>query len=141
MSTQLLSSQNISTSSKHFSLLLFVLCRRKNSGMMDLFRERSSQKLKPVIQRNKKADRVKGERDSPARKTVLLFFMFHPSGSHYFPPLSPSRQRAALSPARTTVLLPSTEQRSSPQKHCGFAGFRAENRWSISSLVWLKEAG
>lgn len=69
------------------SLLLFVLCRRKISWMMDLFRERSDQKLKPVIQRNKRADRAKGGRGSPVRKTELLLFMFHPSGSHYFPRL------------------------------------------------------
>ena len=123
------------------SLLLFGLCRRKNSGMMDLFRERSAQKLKPVIQRNKRADRLKGGRGSPVRKSELLLFMFHPSGSHYFLPSSPSRQRAALSPARTTVLLPSTGQTCFPQQRCRFAGFRAEKRWSISSPVWMKEAG
>lgn len=117
------------------SLLLFGLRRRKISGMVDLFRESSAQELEAAIQRNKKADGVKGGRGSPVRKFQLLLTTFHPSGSHYVPPPSPSRQCAAPSPARPTGRM------CSPQQRCGFAGFRAEKRWSISSPVWLKEAG
>lgn len=117
------------------SLLLFILCRRKISGVMDLFRERSAWKPKPVIQGNKGWQDERRERQS-CKMTELLLFMFHRSGSHYFPPSSPSCQHAALSPARAVVLLPSIGQTCYPQQCYRFAGFRAEKRWSISSPVW-----
>jgi len=74
--------------------------------MIDLLRERPAQKMKLVIQRSKRADKVRGGRGSPLRKTKLLLFMVYPSASHCFPPSSPSHH--VLLP--TAVLHPSPGQ-------------------------------
>lgn len=116
---------------------------QKKNYWGDGFIQRSAQKLKPVTRRNKRAGRVNGGRGGPVAKTELLLLMFNLSGSHFFPAFisfTPAFLHAALSPAPAPVLLSSAGQACSPQQHCGFARFRAERGWSISSPVWLKES-